>query len=183
METESYLSYKYKEINHMPFKTHSNRYIKDRHAKSREIVDNDVIQLTSTSWLVRSQSKEVEYSVTQINDICPSSDFCFIKCLEVSCMGLCSHLYQCNCQDLKSNNLYKHIHKIHSQKMKGKITFQSDNFQVEESFSNVDSESDYNVGHTSQFEQGKSPIPNLCFELLELMKKCSLLCPAMLKQS
>ncbi|GBL78739.1 hypothetical protein AVEN_65293-1 [Araneus ventricosus] len=170
METESYLSYKYKEINHMPFKTHSNRYIKDRHAKSREIVDNDVIQLTSTSWLVRSQSKEVEYSVTQINDICPSSDFCFIKCLEVSCMGLCSHLYQCNCQDLKSNNLCKHIHKIHSQKMKGKITFQSDNFQVEESFSNVDSESDYNVGHTSQFEQGKSPIPNLCFELLELMK-------------
>ncbi|GBM95118.1 hypothetical protein AVEN_46314-1 [Araneus ventricosus] len=183
METESYLSYKYKEINHMPFKTHSNRHIKDRHAKSREIVDNGVIQLTSTSWLVRSQSKEVEYSVTQINDICPSSDFCFIKCLEVSCMGLCSHLYQCNCQDLKSNNLCKHIHKIHSQKMKGKITFQSDNFQVEESFSNVDSESDYNVGHTSQFEQGKSPIPNLCFELLELMKKCSLLCPVMLKQS
>ncbi|GBO07388.1 hypothetical protein AVEN_170438-1 [Araneus ventricosus] len=45
METESYLSYKYKEINHMPFKTHSNRCIKDRHAKSREIVDNDVIQL------------------------------------------------------------------------------------------------------------------------------------------
>ncbi|GBM70597.1 hypothetical protein AVEN_5971-1 [Araneus ventricosus] len=181
METDSYLSYKYNELNHMPFKAHSNRHIKNKLAESREIED-DMIQLTSTSWLVRSQSKEVEYSVTQINFICPLNDFCFIKCLDVSFMGLCSHLYQCNCQDLKSNNLCKYIHKIHSQKMKGKVTFQSDNFQVEESFSNVDSESDYNVGHTSQFEQGKSHIPNLCFELLELRKKCSLLCPVMLKQ-
>ena len=35
-------------------------------------------------------------------------DFCFTRCLELSCLGLCSHLSQCSCLDVSL--MCKHIH-------------------------------------------------------------------------
>lgn len=53
-------------------------------------------------------------------------------------MSLCSHLYQCNCPDVNSNNLCKHIHKIHSLLNFQCGISQTDNFDLE---SSEDSES------------------------------------------
>jgi len=37
---------------------------------------------------------------------------CTLRCLELSCLGLCHHLYSCDCADEVA--LCKHIHKVHS---------------------------------------------------------------------
>ena len=36
----------------------------------------------------------------------------YCRCLELTCYGLCGHLYKCNCLDI--SNICKHIHKVHS---------------------------------------------------------------------
>ena len=43
-------------------------------------------------------------------------DFCFTRCLELSCLGLCGHLYQCSCLDVSL--MCKHIHKVHSVRLR-----------------------------------------------------------------
>ncbi|KFM69277.1 hypothetical protein X975_13684, partial [Stegodyphus mimosarum] len=76
-----------------------------------KIKDSDVNRCSDNSWTVCSQTKNKIYTVQRLFEICPCKDFCFYRCPKVSCVSLCSHLYQCNCLD---KLLCKHIHKVHS---------------------------------------------------------------------
>ncbi|XP_063595250.1 uncharacterized protein LOC134772142 [Penaeus indicus] len=83
-----------------------------RHRKDLQIEDKDVEHVEYGVWRVKSQSKaEVWYKVTSIERSC-DQDHCFERCQELACLGLCSHLYHCTCDD--KSLLCKHIHKIHA---------------------------------------------------------------------
>eukprot|EP00794_Sanderia_malayensis_P020831 gene20831-22875_t len=62
------------------------------------------------------------YKVEKKRDEC-YEDLCFTRCLELSCVGLCSHLYQCSCPD--QSPMCKHIHKIHSLRVRNYATRRS----------------------------------------------------------
>ncbi|XP_064632843.1 uncharacterized protein LOC135491113 [Lineus longissimus] len=83
-----------------------------RHKRGLKIKDESLDTLDQNHWHVRSQTDEsVWHTVTAIQDEC-SEDHCFEKCHEVACVGLCGHMYHCNCDD--SSLLCKHIHKVHA---------------------------------------------------------------------
>lgn len=68
--------------------------------------------LDANTWRVKSQSQtDVWHSVSALERRF-YQDHCFEKCQELACLGLCSHLYHCNCDD--NALLCKHIHKIHA---------------------------------------------------------------------
>ena len=63
-------------------------------------------------WRIKSQSTDsVHYTITVLDEVC-SQDHCFTKCSELPCIGLCPHLYSCDCED--SDPLCKHVHRLHS---------------------------------------------------------------------
>ena len=93
----------------------------NRHETGIKIKDEDIETVNHLKWKIKSQtSKSEEYY--EINFVLADcfEDFCFDRCPELSCIGLCCHMYSCTCLDI--NNLCKHIHKVHSYKVK--------NFQV-----------------------------------------------------
>ena len=53
----------------------------------------------------------ISYTIEKLSETC-KDDKCFNQCSDVLCMGLCEHLYSCDCDD--PANLCKHIHKLHS---------------------------------------------------------------------
>ena len=63
-------------------------------------------------WLVPSHNnKDVKQKVTKLYNVC-LDDNCTLKCLEMSCFGLCHHLYECTCYD--EIDICEHIHRVHS---------------------------------------------------------------------
>ena len=88
----------------------------DRHKKSLGIDEAVVAQEDEVSWKVQSQSESGKvYVVQHKGDVC-FEDYCFERCLEIACLGLCGHFYTCTCPDL--SNMCKHIHKVHSIRMR-----------------------------------------------------------------
>ena len=86
------------------------------HHKGIKIMDSDVVKCSEDTWNVNSQESSIEerskiYEIKFLGEDC-FGNACFEKCYEDACSGLCKHVYQCNCQD--ENNLCKHIHKVHS---------------------------------------------------------------------
>ena len=53
----------------------------------------------------------ISYTIKKLSDTC-KDDNCLNQCPDVLCMGLCEHLYSCDCDD--PANLCEHIHKLHS---------------------------------------------------------------------
>ena len=85
-----------------------------RHKKGINIPDSNLEPDPDDSdkWWIKSQSTDgIFHTVTAIGKQC-SQDHCFAKCTEPPSVGLCSHLYFCNCND--PGLLCKHIHKLHS---------------------------------------------------------------------
>ena len=83
----------------------------ERHQRGMKITNIDVEE-EEIGWKVRSQSnKDTFYMVKRVANCC-KEDHCFSRCLEVSCIGLCEHLYSCTCED--KHMMCKHIHKVHS---------------------------------------------------------------------
>ncbi|XP_065651723.1 uncharacterized protein LOC136079611 isoform X2 [Hydra vulgaris] len=75
------------------------------------ISDDCVLKCSSDEYTVKSQSKDIMYKVDILQDTCKESS-CSHLCINPACIGLCEHLYQCNCSD--NFNLCKHIHKLQS---------------------------------------------------------------------
>ena len=81
-----------------------------RHERGVKIKDEDVTIVSDEyKWIIKSQSSGSEYEVKQNETEC-SSNVCFIRCVELSCVGLCQHLYTCTCADQMT--ICKHIHKV-----------------------------------------------------------------------
>ena len=70
-----------------------------RHQRGMKIPKTQVCNDNPSQWRVLSQTKKKEtYIVRKVADSC-SWEHCFSKCLEVSCAGLCAHIYSCSCPD------------------------------------------------------------------------------------
>ena len=81
-----------------------------RHERGIKIKDDDITKANNENkWTVKSQHTTSVYEVKQNVKEC-FSDMCFIRCVELSCMGLCQHLYTCTCDDQAA--ICKHIHKV-----------------------------------------------------------------------
>ena len=52
----------------------------------------------------------ISYTIEKLSETC-KDDNCLNQCSEVLCMGLCEHLYSCDCDD--PENLCNRIHKLH----------------------------------------------------------------------
>ena len=87
----------------------------NRHIRGMQISDKDVEEISDFKWKVKSQDPNDKADlVHEVNFVRPDcfDDSCHKHCLNLSCIGLCGHMYHCTCLDYK--NLCKHIHKIHS---------------------------------------------------------------------
>ena len=71
----------------------------------------DISIVNGSLWKVKSQTSDQHYIVSKTAELC-CYDHCYHKCLTITCMELCEHLYTCNCPDF--NRMCKHIHKIQS---------------------------------------------------------------------
>ncbi|CAL4210087.1 unnamed protein product, partial [Meganyctiphanes norvegica] len=92
-----------------------------------KIKDDDVMVVDNSTWNIKSQTSNNKENAP-VHEITLERPGCFVeksekktnvcrdKCLELSCIGLCCHMYQCSCLD--TNNLCKHIHKVHSYRVK-----------------------------------------------------------------
>ena len=60
------------------------------------------------AWSLQSQSKNVTYTINQITENCN----CHLGKQHISCVGLCEHIYSCNCDN--KAKICKHIYKVHS---------------------------------------------------------------------
>ena len=65
----------------------------------------------------------ISYTIEKLSDTC-KDDNCLNQCSDVLCMGLCKHLYSCDCDD--PANLCKHIHKLHSNLVSQKMHVNTD---------------------------------------------------------
>ena len=113
IEEDDYWRHKRDMLYYNPEKVPS-AFSNSRHTKGVNIIDIDVEQISSHQWEVMSQTKReitVTYKVDKILDRC-TDNTCDTKCMELACIGLCEHIYTCNCDDPVL--LCKHIHKIHS---------------------------------------------------------------------
>ena len=95
-----------------------------RHERGLKISDEDVSCLSDggscyddvVMWEVKSQSKPgVVYTVSLLELWC-NVDLCMETCLELSCCGLCAHMFSCSCLD--KSGICKHIHKVQSVKVR-----------------------------------------------------------------
>ena len=87
-----------------------------RHKRGMRISNDDIYRIDAYKWLMKSQTSAADiHEIALVRPDC-FDDFCYNHCHEISCIGLCSHMYQCSCLD--SSNLCKHIHKVHSDRVK-----------------------------------------------------------------
>ena len=96
-----------------------------RHTRGIKIQDIDIVRVNDCKWSIKSQissndnEDDKESHVVDLKHNDCFDDFCYTKCFDISCIGLCNHLYHCSCLDANTtNNLSKHIHKIHSLRVK-----------------------------------------------------------------
>ena len=83
-----------------------------RHKRGIAIPNDFVQEEDASTWKVKAADDPAKYyDVCKRSDICVE-DFCFNKCLELACIGLCEHTYSCTCPD--RSGICKHIHKVHS---------------------------------------------------------------------
>lgn len=95
----------------------------NRHTKGMQIPDSSVSQ-ESEFWNIADGDHHQGFScVTKVAEVC-REDLCFQKCLDLSCLGLCSHLYVCDCADMAG--LCRHIHKIHSLEFRKRSALKSE---------------------------------------------------------
>ena len=83
-------------------------------------------EVTATSWTCRSQStksnvKDTKYTVSQLKPEC-ESEMCHLKCPYMDCRSLCRHMYTCECVDYANGHICKHIHGLHSSRLKSQNT-------------------------------------------------------------
>ena len=83
----------------------------NRHEAGLKIPDTDISVVNESLWKVKSQTSDQYYNVSKTAELC-CFDHCYNKCLTITCMKLCEHLYTCDCPDF--NRMCKHIHNIHS---------------------------------------------------------------------
>ena len=79
-----------------------------RYERGINIPDAHMTALSKSKWSVQSQSKNVTYTINQITENCN----CLLGKQQISCVGLCEHIYSCNCND--KAKICKHIYKVHS---------------------------------------------------------------------
>ena len=65
----------------------------------------------------------ISYAIEKLSDTC-KDDNCLHQCPDVLYMGLCEHLYSCDCDD--PANLCKRIHKLHSNLVSQKMHVNTD---------------------------------------------------------
>ncbi|GBN90899.1 hypothetical protein AVEN_16145-1, partial [Araneus ventricosus] len=124
-------------------------------------------------WEVKSQSvKGKVYMVRKVADSCGLMDHCYFKCANINCAALCSHLYDCSCEE--DSNLCKHIHKVHIlySEIKTHVTDDFIEIDNEENSSAISSEI-LNVDILSNTESCRSKVTEckkLCSEILELIE-------------
>ena len=82
---------------------------KSRHFKGVNIPDSHVLIKENGVFTVKSQSSDVHYQTKQAESASNRVD-CSNHC--ISCLGLCEHLYICDCDDVAG--ICKHAHKLHS---------------------------------------------------------------------
>ena len=83
----------------------------NRHEAGSKIPDTDISVVNDSLWKVKSQTSDQYYNVCKTAEL-SCYDHCYNKCLTITCMELCEHLYTCDCPDF--NRICKHIYKIHS---------------------------------------------------------------------
>ena len=103
-----------------------------RHKRGLKIDDLDVTKVNDNKWTVSSQTDNKIYDIIFLKPVC-LDEFCFNSCTEESCKGLCIHMYQCSCGD--ENPLCKHIHKVHSLRVK---MYEHPRFDIEEDCGDID---------------------------------------------
>ncbi|XP_039282903.1 uncharacterized protein LOC120351034 [Nilaparvata lugens] len=96
---------------HVDFQTNSD----NRHQKGVLISVNLVNKVSDTMFEVECDKLEGKYFVTRVSPKCMLPDHCYYRCSNLSCSGLCSHLFKCTCED--SSTLCKHIHRVYSLSM------------------------------------------------------------------
>ena len=82
-----------------------------RHERGLKIKDIHAFSLGNSKFEVKSSKSSLLYQIERKTLSC-KSPHCTIKCMQLPCVGLCEHMYTCNCED--RNPLCKHIHKIHA---------------------------------------------------------------------
>lgn len=97
-------------------------------------------------------------------------DLCFDKCVQLSCAGLCAHLYSCSCP---SHPICKHVHKVHSVLRKGQpVSFHEDinEYPVEYHYNSTESdgvELNNNVSQAETLSEAKA-YQNIYLNLVKL---------------
>lgn len=95
----------------------------NRHTKGMQIPDSIVSQESGVWKITDGNHCQGFYYITKVADVC-REDLCFQKCLDLSCAGLCSHLYVCDCEDMAG--LCRHVHKIHSMEFRKRSALKSE---------------------------------------------------------
>ena len=95
----------------------------NRHISGMKILDTDAEEVNEKLWKVKSQSQSPNnvldteyYEISFLSSDCTNKDHCNSRCDELACIDLCGHMYYCPCRD--KSDLCKHIHKVHSQRLK-----------------------------------------------------------------
>ena len=102
--------------------------LSERHEKSRQIPDDDVLKY-GNGYLVHSQTtKGVFYHVKRTAEECSCIDRCFC------CPDLCPHIFRCGCP--YKYTICKHVHKVYTCLQNGKNLLEvqetdEENFEAE----------------------------------------------------
>ena len=112
--------------------------ITDECVKCVATVDQNVNDKNS-KWIINDN--DLSYEVEIELEIC-KIDFCVEKCLELSCFGLCCHLYKCTCRN--KFKLCRHLHKVHSLRVAPLIGLYDPMTNIVE-----DTEKDVNIDNSS----------------------------------
>jgi hypothetical protein len=85
---------------------------KEKHERGMAMSDSSIAEIREDMWQIESAtSKGQSYHIVRVQPSC-HKDFCYDKCINPSCHGLCAHLFVCSCKDNVS--LCKHVHKLQS---------------------------------------------------------------------
>ena len=138
--------------------------INKRHRNAEQLDKESINAISSNHWAVKSQEREVSYTVERLQDLTCSDTSCYVKCTQC---GVCPHMYKCTCIDcLLHNTACKHIHLVHMQ-------------QVQVSSKAVDKEME---NYSTAFNQYRHATPsighgNASEALLSACKELELLIP------
>ncbi|GBN64292.1 hypothetical protein AVEN_231344-1 [Araneus ventricosus] len=172
IEKDRFLTYYSNVVNNVPAHSKLTKTVKEKHDWGVMIQDMDVVEYDG-HWTVKSQSvKGKVYMVRKIADACGLMDHCYFKRANINCAALCSHLYDCSCED--NSNLCKHIHKVHilCSEIKTRVTDDFIEIDSEENSSTISSEI-LNVDILSNTESCRSKVTEckmLRSEILELIE-------------